>query len=787
MRTKPIIVLALFTLSATLSAPAATITVTTYADTTANDGRCSLREAIMAANNNTPSGAMPGECVAGGATLDTIVFSVAEFCQITGCTINLQIALPTIFSPVSIVGPGSGSLAVQRTAGNNRIFDVSTGNLATATSISGLTIRNGFLPDADGGAGVRNASSLLNLTNCTFVNNVTNGTAANRQGGGLLNVSGTVNVTNCTFTGCVARRGGGIFNSGTLTVTGSTFTGNTAGFANTNGQGGGIAAGSPATTTVTDCTFTNNFAGERGGAIITDATFTITRCSLTGNKSGGNGGGVSSFGAACNIVDSTIAGNQAGQVAGGGFTGNGGGIEHANGTLTVVNSTISGNTTDSAGGGIRNNAVLNLTNSTVTGNSTANPQFTQGGGIDSTPIGGMFPTFPFAHIKSSVVALNSSLSSPDFVGHVSTSGFNLVGKSDGSTGFTAATDLKGTIAAPLDPKLDPNGLQNNGGPTTTIALLSGSPAIDKGTSAGLTGNLASDQRGSGFPRTFDDSVVGNANGGDGTDIGAFEAQTGQPARLANISTRLRVETGDNVLIGGFIITGQQAKKLIVRAIGPSLTNFGLTGVLQNPTLELYAGPTLIAVNDNWKTQPDVDRQAVMDSGLPPTNDLESALVRSLPANGAGYTVIVRGSFNGTGIGLVEVYDLDPNADSELANISTRGFVQTGDNLLIAGTILVGSQPTKVILRAIGPSLANFGLTGVLQNPTLELVDAFGGRMSNDDWRATQEAEIIATGLAPTDNREAAMVVTLPAGAYTALVRGKDGTVGIALVEGYNLQ
>ena len=174
MQTKPIIVSALVVLSATVSATAATITVTTYADSAANDGRCSLREAITAANTNTTSGAMAGECVAGGATLDTIVFSVLEFCPISGCAISLQTALPTITSPVSIVGPGS--LAVQRTAGNIRIFNVATGDLVTATSISGLIIRNGILPDAEGGAGVRSSASLLNLTNCAFVNNVKNGT-----------------------------------------------------------------------------------------------------------------------------------------------------------------------------------------------------------------------------------------------------------------------------------------------------------------------------------------------------------------------------------------------------------------------------------------------------------------------------------------------------------------------------------------------------------------------------------------------------------------------------------
>ena len=313
-----LILLAGITLLA-LSAAGSTITVNSYSDTVANDGKCTLREAITSANTNTVSGAAAGECVAGTSALDTIVFNVLEFCSISGCAINLQTELPDINSVVSIVGPGAGSLAIQPSGGAKiRIFNVSTGG-STATSISGFTIRNGALIDSEGGAGIRNAAPLLNLTNCAFVNNATTGTTGNRQGGGLLNLAGTVNVTNCTFTSCVALRGGGIFNTGTLTVTGSTFSGNTAGFSNNNGQGGGIATtGNAATTTVTDCTFTNNFAGERGGAILSDATFTITRCSLTGNKAGGNGGGVSSF-RTCTIVESTIAGNQAGHVAGGGL------------------------------------------------------------------------------------------------------------------------------------------------------------------------------------------------------------------------------------------------------------------------------------------------------------------------------------------------------------------------------------------------------------------------------------------------------------------------------------
>jgi hypothetical protein len=256
-----------------------------------------------------------------------------------------------------------------------------------------------------------------------------------------------------------------------------------------------------------------------------------------------------------------------------------------------------------------------------------------------------------------------------------------------------------------------------------------------------------------------------------------------PASLANISTRLRVETGDNALIGGFIVTGTQPKKVIVRAIGPSLS---LSGALANPTLELRDGTgTLIRSNDDWRVGG--QEADIIATTIPPSSDLEAAIVETLPANGAGYTAIVGGLNNGTGMALVEVYDLDQAADSRLANISTRGLVQTGDDVLIAGTIVLGPASQRVIVRAIGPSLT---LTGKLANPVLELRDGNGGLIrSNDDWRlGGQETEINATGIPPASDLESAVVEILPANgaSYTAIVRGVNGTTGVAVVEVYAL-
>ena len=251
-----------------------------------------------------------------------------------------------------------------------------------------------------------------------------------------------------------------------------------------------------------------------------------------------------------------------------------------------------------------------------------------------------------------------------------------------------------------------------------------------------------------------------------------------PVRFANISTRASVGTDDNVLIAGFIITGVTPLPVIVRAIGPSLT---LPGVLSDPVLEIHdsSGGT-IAENDNWR---DTQEAEIVATGIPPADNAESAIVMSL-GNGS-YTAIVTGKNSGTGIALVEVYDLSQTVlTSRLANVSTRGFAQTGDDVMIGGLIVVGTQPANAIARALGPSLP---VADPLVDPTLELHDGDGAIIaSNDNWKDTQEAEIIATGIPPTNDAESAIVATLPPGNYTAIVRGKNDTTGVALVEAYQL-
>ena len=261
--------------------------------------------------------------------------------------------------------------------------------------------------------------------------------------------------------------------------------------------------------------------------------------------------------------------------------------------------------------------------------------------------------------------------------------------------------------------------------------------------------------------------------------------TPTPPQLLNISTRLRVEAGDNALIGGFIVTGNQPKRVILRAIGPSLTARGVADAVADPVLELR-GPdgALLFQNDNWRS---TQQTEIQNTGVPPEDDSESAIVATLPA--AGYTAIVRGKGDTSGVGLVEAYDLERAADSRLANISTRGLVQTGTNVMIGGFIVGGDGTAKVIVRAIAPSLRERGVPNPLPDPTLQLFDRNGVQLeANDNWRDDpDQAEIAAAGIPPEHDLESALLSNIPPGAYTAVVAGKNSATGVALVEIYHLR
>lgn len=262
-------------------------------------------------------------------------------------------------------------------------------------------------------------------------------------------------------------------------------------------------------------------------------------------------------------------------------------------------------------------------------------------------------------------------------------------------------------------------------------------------------------------------------------------------QLLNISTRAYVGPDDHVLIGGFIVTGSAQKRLLLRGLGPSLSEVGLSGVLSNPVLEMRdKNGTLIAANDDWKVD---QRPEIESTGLAPKDDRESAIVIDLRYP-ESYTALLRGANNTTGIGLVEVYDLSPNTGSVLANISTRGNVEPGDRVMIGGFIVGGPDPVaRFIARGIGPSLSGAGIADSLADPTLRLMDSNGVLLSeNDDWKSSpQLAFIEQSGLAPADDRESAVFAELGAGNYTVLLNGNgngmSNATGIGLVELYRLE
>jgi phospholipase/lecithinase/hemolysin len=262
--------------------------------------------------------------------------------------------------------------------------------------------------------------------------------------------------------------------------------------------------------------------------------------------------------------------------------------------------------------------------------------------------------------------------------------------------------------------------------------------------------------------------------------------SGQIAPLAkaiNISTRGLVGTGEDVLIAGFIISGSQPKKVIVRALGPTLGTLGVSGALADPTITIVnSSNVVVASNDNWRS---TQEPQITASGLAPHNDLESAIIATLPPG--SYSALVSGKNGETGIGLVDVYELDATS-SIFHNLSTRGFVGTGDNVLIGGFIIGNGEQPVIVVRAIGPTLGSFGITQPLQDPTLEVRDGNGDLIAfENDWQDNTPTAVKAALLQPQDSRESAVVLSLPAGKYSAIVRGKNGTTGVALVEAYRLQ
>jgi hypothetical protein len=484
--------------------------------------------------------------------------------------------------------------------------------------------------------------------------------------------------------------------------------------------------------TVLDSSISNN-AAATGGGIDNQGTIALRNSTVYGNSALGqsntSGGGIENHDQGTVIVsNSSIDGNYASQY--GAAISN-----HGSNTVTITNSTISGNRADVNGGIYTNAGQVELGNTILKTGSVGANIFSQGGSVTSH-------------------------------------GYNL-SDDDGAGFLTAAADQINT-----DAMLGP--LANNGGATLTHALLPGSPAIDAG-DPNFTAPPITDQRG--YPRVYNGRI----------DIGSFETQTAPTpsptptptpasiAQLANISTRLHVGTANDVGIGGFIITGAGTLQVALRGIGPSLASQGIPDFLADPTLELHdSSGALLARNDNWQDDPN-QVPTLIQLGLAPTSPNESALVQTLPTG--AYTAILAGNNGGTGVGLVEVYNVDhsvPLTNNQLTNISTRGLVETGNNVMIGGFILSPGANTNVVIRGLGPSLSNFGIPNPLADPTLELRDSSGTLVASND-------NCTGSSLPPPNPLESCIEMSLAPAAYTAILAGNNGGTGVGLVEIYNLQ
>jgi sugar lactone lactonase YvrE len=514
---------------------------------------------------------------------------------------------------------------------------------------------------------------------------------------------------------------------------------------------------------------------DAGGGIYNDESYlTVNGCAITGNTAT-NGGGICNHSsgpmiAVMTLTNSTFDQNVAiygGGIFNGKFPDNNSSSSAA--AILIANCTLSANAASNDGGGLYN-ASLGFNEARIFNCTFSDNTAPRGAGIETT---------------AAYCELGNSIFKNGGPGpNITKDGSNPPLK---SLGYNLLDDG----ANPTDPRLGP--LQDNGGPTRTHAPLPDSPAIDRGKNLFLddcNAPVPFDQRGFPRPVRFNPAIP-EPTGGDGSDIGAVEL-SGPAPTLGNISTRLSIGTGEKVLIGGFIVEGSVSKKVLIRARGPSLAG-AVSNPLPNPRLELHDATTTIANNNDWQTtqiggvitagQP----QEIEDTGLAPSDPTESAIIATLPAG--NYTAVIQDVSGASGVGIVEVFDLTPNVASRLGNISTRGFVQGGDNVMIGGIIVV-SQPTRVIVRARGPSLTG-SVSNPLPNPTLELHDQANLIARNDDWQTTQVGGVIAadqsqeiqnSGSAPANSAESAMIVTLQPGAYTAVIRDPSGASGIGIVE-----
>ncbi len=804
--------------SSTVSVVVVTCLTDPVVTTNADSGPGSLRRAIL--------DACPGS---------TISFDMSQVVS----PITLTSGQLVIDKNLTISGPGANVLTVQRTTGPKapafRIFSVTvpTGEgFSIIATISGLTIANGqaegTFPSSAGGGISSNGPATLNVADCTLNNNAAD------FGGGIFNSSsGTVEMTDSTLNNNISHfgGGGGIYNngSGTVNLTNSTLsanaTNNDSVEGGTFGSGGAIFNNGGGPVNVAYSTLTGNTAIANGGGIANNSSgvVQITNSIVALNTATATGPDLSGTFTA----NYTFIGNPAGATINGG-TGNLNGNPQLgplanNGGPTQTHRPLPGSTAIDAGdpafasppdadqrgfarvagprldmGAVETNYTLTATGgtpqSTIVNTAFAtNLQATlteTGGPVAGIPVTftppASGPSGTFAGGNPAIATTNATgvATAPTFTANGLAGSYDVAATVTGiatSANFSliniAATPTPTPTATPT-PTLTPTPTPTPPTPTPTPPTPTPTPATPTPTpTATLTPVPTPTLTPTSTPTPTPTSTP---------TLTPTATPTPTPTTHAiNLSTRMRVQTGGNVGIGGFIVTGTGPKHLILRAIGPSLTRYGIADVLADPVLELH-GPGAFATitNDNWR---DTQEGLIAATGLPPTNDFESAIDATLVPG--AYTAVVKGKNNTSGVALIEIYDLNQDATSRLANLSTRAFVSTGNDIVIAGFFLSeGNGSDRVIVRGLGPSLSGFGLSPLLANPTLELRNSNGSLvLTNNDWQdnADQAAELTAAGLAPTNNLESAIAAALPPDLYTALLAGLNNGTGIGIVEIYD--
>ncbi|PYJ09852.1 MAG: hypothetical protein DMF06_08520 [Verrucomicrobia bacterium] len=645
----------------------------------------------------------------------------------------------------------------------------------TDNHFTGCVFQNNQATGADGPDGLGGAIFVLSDDN-----------ADASTGGGTINrPSAKLTMTDCLIRGpgasASARQGGGIFVAGDLhsmyglgvqqngtpeinrasvNLTRLVFADLTANDTHGNGTGGALT-GDFVTLNATQSIVENCGASQFGGGfeLVRQSSITVTNTTFAGNTAGLLGGGLTMFGGNLNLTGGAFVENR--------ITGAGGGSA----LMT---------TADAGGGGVPPTDMTGTIQDSIFSNNTGSPATIYDGYRTSAPFNRLqyksnqiFPSDQSAYFFDAPIG-SQTVAQVNALTLTFADNSTCVKAPVANIGRTAPVVAGAILMVPATTAL-------SGAPGETVpipaflgyASSGGAPLLDGAPPASSTGVISTP-----------------LNGSHTLAVGGLSLATVPPPAIAlNISTRLPVGTGQGALIGGLIIQGATPKNVIIRAIGPSLP---VAGALQDPVLELHdATGAIVANNDNWRSTQigglltsaqSIDIQA---SAVAPSNDAESAIVALL--NPGAYTAVVRGANNATGIAVVEAYDLDAGTSSKLANISTRGFVQTGDNVMIGGFILGrGTGASSVVIRGIGPSLVAFGISNPLSDPMLDLYNSNGTLIdSNDDWR-TNQAAIMATGLQPSVDAESALLMTNPApGAYTTILRGKNSGTGVGVIEVYN--